>query len=332
MAKLTPFADTTSKLTMSAVNEHYNTILRHAIKRVGASREAALSPAEAVVIVSPLRGDSLKLKDAANELLDQCHSEVISSKCSLASTLSQMVLFACGHTQQSVAHILEIGASDAVTSSMRSLFEGLGTVEVEKLLAMYLGKVEATKNTALSNLRSLILRHCKCEKEAAMTTPAEIARASVHDVNNVLKAMGKQEESVDVDLVLKIVWLNTNIHSRSRATPASVADMQCVLVVTKKLATDKALEAMTLSADDVSAVRDFVDKVDESITGLKDSLAAAKKPSKHSNLYADVEESMQSHPVPESWEESTAWVEFMRDGGGAAIVSGLDKLKTEAFV
>ena len=112
--------------------EHYNTILRQSIDRIDAPREGRPVAAEAFVSVTPLRGDALKLNDMTSESLDACHVELVKRKCSLAATVSSMLLFSCSHTRQSVARLLDIGMSDEGESSMRSLFQGLDTTEVDK--------------------------------------------------------------------------------------------------------------------------------------------------------------------------------------------------------
>ena len=43
----------------------------------------------------------------------------------------------------------------------------------------------------------------------------------------------------------------------------------------------------------------------------------------------EVAETMEKHPLPESVDESVAWIEFMTQGGGTKIVAALDKLKAE---
>ena len=179
---------------------------------------------------------------------------------------------------------------DEGESSMRSLFQGLDTTEVESFLVMYRGVVEGRKNTAVENLKSLILRHCQCESSAATTTPIATARASVQEVNGVIKAMGKGEEFVSEGLVVKIALLNEAVHSRCRATPTSVSDLSMCLTAAGNLVTDQALQAMGISAEDFAQVIAFPGRVDESNSGLKKIVASLQKrlDSKHTQVYAEI--------------------------------------------
>ena len=217
---------------------------------------------------------------------------------------------------------------DAIKASVKSLFDGLDNTEADNFLQLYQKAVRDTNNASVEALKSLTLRHCECDEAAAMTTPVAIARATVKEVKSVLKVMGRdKEEGISCDLVDQIALLNELVHQQRRATTASVNDMMTCLTATKSLAMDEALQAMTFSSEDISTMKGFLSRVERSIDELKQTVASQQKPFK--KAYAEVAETMERHPLPESMTDATKWVEFMRDGGGAAIVASLDELKAE---
>ena len=325
--QLTPYSTKVAMLTTLAVTEHFNTILRQIIKRVGASCDSRPMAAEAAVIVAPMRGDALKLRDETRELLAPCHVKLVEEKISFASTLSKMTLFLCGSTQASAENLVGIGGIDAIEASVKSLFQGLDNTEADNFLQLYKQSVQGTKDASVATLKSLILRHCECDEKAALTTPVAIARAVAEEVNKVLKVLGRvNEEGISCDLVVKIALLNEMVHQRRRATAASVNDMLTCLEATKSLATEEALSKMSLSDEDRKVVFVFLDRVQSSVDELKQTVSQHKPKLK---AYAEVAETMDKHPLPDSVDESVAWIEFMTQGGGTKIVAALDKLKAE---